>query len=387
MSTDPSTPTAAATPAIAAKRYEVRDYAEGLEFFQRRGWTDGHPVVLPTEEVVGRWLDALGADPAIQIGRSEARNRVVTLEHVVINAIMAGCRVEYLPVIVAALKATLAEPFQHNHLASLGGPWPFYIVSGPVVTELGLNADQYVLGPGARANSTIGRAISLVFWNCLEQRAGGVQRGAYGASWRTESVLAERPDGPWSQLNADRGFPVETSTVTSFPATDFEQVLVHLLDSPERILAPIVDSLATGRFVWGAYVLVFPPNMVAVFDEAGWSKHDIVEYVRANTRRSVADLKRRTRWAEQQAGRRPWSELLDPQPGEEDEYVYLFREQREYYDIAFRDKFLDSRGSEVLVISSGGDSGPCAYILIPYTESGPVPVTIPVEPAVAGDRA
>lgn len=373
----------AEAPAVSARRYEVRSYEEGLEFFQRRGWTDGSPIVLPTEEAVVRWHDELDADPATVVGRSEARNRVVLLEHVVINSLMAGCRVQDVPVVVAALRATLAEPFQHNHLASLGGPWPFYVVSGPVVTELGLNPDQYVLGPGARANSTIGRAVSLVFWNCLEQRMGGVQRGAYGASWRNESVLPERQDGPWSQLNVDRGFSADVSTVTTFPATDFEQVLVHLLDSPERILAPMIDSLATGRFVWGPYVLVFPPNMVAVFEAAGWTKPDVIEYVRSRTRRSVADLKRRTRWAEQQAGRRPWKDLLEVEPSEETEYVYLFQDQPEYYDIAFRDKFLDSRESELLVISAGGDSGPCAYILIPYTESGPRMVTMPVEPAGA----
>ena len=367
---------------IAARRYELPGHEDGLEFFHRRGWTDGHPVVLPTEELVARWFETLGADPETVVAESASRNRVVTLEHVVINAIMAGCLPEYVPLIVAMVRATLTEGFQHNHLASLGGPWPFYIVSGPVVSELGLNSDQYVLGPGSRASSTVGRAVSLVFWNCLEQRVGGVQRGAYGPSWRNESVIAERQDGIWSQLNVDRGYDAATSTVMCFPATDFEQVLVHLLDSPERILAPIIDSLATGRFVWGTYVLVFPPNMVAVFEDGGWSKADVCAHVREVTARSVADLKRRTRWAEQQAGRRPWSELLDVQPSDETELVYLFKEQPEYYDIAFRDKFLDSRGSEVLAISSGGDSGPCAYILIPYTESGPVPITVGVEPTV-----
>jgi hypothetical protein len=313
------------------------------------------------------------------VARSPSRNRTIRLEHVVINSIMAGCPIECLPVVVAAIRATLDERFQHNHLASLGGPWPFYIVSGPAARDLGLNSDQYVMGPGHRTNSSIGRAVSLTFWNCLEQRVGGVQRGAYGAAWRTESVIAEHGDGPWTQLNADRGLDPDVSTVTAFPATGFEQVLVHLLDTPERILAPIIDSLATGRFVWGPYVLVFPPNMVAVFEEAGWTKSDVEAHVRENTRRSIADLKRRTRWAEQQAGRRPWKDLMEVEPGDEETYIYLFKSQPEYYDIAFRDKFLDSRGSEILLISAGGDSGPCAYILIPYTESGPAAVTVPIQ--------
>lgn len=368
--------------ALKARAYEVRTYEEGLDFVARRGWTDGHPVVLPTEEKAQAWFEALGADPAMVVAVSKSRNRAILLEHVVLNAIMAGCRVEYVPLIVAAIRATLTDEFQHNHLASLGGPWPFYIVSGPIVDELGLNYDQYVMGPGAHANSTIGRAISLVFWNCLEQRPGGVQRGQYGAAWRIESVIAERQDGPWTQLNVDRsGLDPDVSTVTVFPATDFEQVLVHLLDTSERILAPMIDSLATGRFVWGPYVLVFPPNMVAVFEREGWSKDDVAAYVKANTRRSIAGLKRRTRWAEQQAGRRSWEELMDVLPEDESTYIYLFQDvPPEYYDVAFRDKFLDSRGSELMIIESGGDSGPCAYILVPYTESGPVTITVPVEP-------
>ncbi len=369
--------------APTARGYEVRTYEEGLDFVRRRGWADGHPVVLPTDVKVTAWLEELGADPLLPIAGSRARNRLITLEQVVINAIMAGCRPVDVPLIVAAIRATLEERFQHNHLASLGGPWPFYIVSGPVVDELGLNFDQYVMGPGSPANSTIARAISLVFWNCLEQRPGGVQRGQYGAAWRLESIVPERQNGPWTQLNVDRGgFAADVSTVTAFPATDFEQVLVHLLDTPERILAPMIDSLATGRFVWGPYILVFPPNMVAVFENEGAGPSpDISEYVRANTRRSVAELKRRTRWAEQQAGRRTWEELLDVEPEDETTFVYLFQEQPpELYDVAFRDKFLDSRESELMVIAAGGDSGPCAYILIPYTESGPITVTVPVEP-------
>lgn len=370
-----------------AHRYDVRSYEEGLEFFHRRGWTDGHPVVLPTEQTVTDWVEQLGVDPADVVGMSTQRNRTVTIEHVIINSVMAGCLPEYVPLVVACVRSVLAEEFQHNHLASLGGPWPFFLVTGPVVTRLGLNSDQYLLGPGHRANSTTARAVSLTLWNTLEARIGGIQRGAYGPAWRNESLVPERQDSPWTQLHEDLGYPPDASTVTSFPATDFEQVLVHLLDTPEHILAPIIDSMANGRFVWGTYVIVLPPNMVAVFAEAGWSKADVRAYVTEHTGRSVAGLKRRTRWAEQQAGRRPWRDLLEVQPGDE-EVVPLFQRRAEYYDIAFRNKFLDSRESGLYIVNAGGDSGPCAYLLIPYTETGPVPQTVEVAlPTAAGSEA
>jgi hypothetical protein len=370
------------TAELNAKRYEVRSYEEGIEYYHRRGWTDGNPILLPTEDRVAEWFDQITESPGFIVGVSSQRNRTIRLEQVVINSIMAGCQPKHLPVVVAGLQAMLSDPFQHNHLASLGGPWPFFLVSGPVVDELGLNADQYALGPGSRANTTIARAISLTMWNCMEARIGGVQRGAYGAAWRNESIVPERPVSSWRHLSEDLGYGPEASTVTVYPATGFEQVLVHLLDSPEHILAAMIDSLATGRFVWGTYVLVFPPNMIAVFTEAGWTKDDVRSYVIERTYRSVAELKRRTRWAEQQAGRRPWPDLLDVQEGEEEEMIPLFIERPEYYDIAFRDKFLDSRGSGLYLMDCGGDSGPCAYILIPYTETGPVPVTKVIEPLV-----
>lgn len=358
-------------PVPKARQYELPSYEEAVEFYHRRGWTDGHPIVLPTLERVTEWLSVLGVEPDTIVGTSPERNRAITMEQVVINSIMAGCVPEVLPLVVGCVQSILSPLFHHNHMASLGGPWPFFLVSGPIVEELHLNYDQYVLGPGSRQNGTVARAVSLVMWNCAEQRVGGVQRGAYGPSWRNESLVPERPDSYWPTLSEDLGYPKGTSTVSAFPATGFEQILVHLLDSPEHILLPIVDSIATGRFIWGTYVIILPPNMVAVFEESNWTKDDIKEYIRANTHRSIAGLKRRTRWAEQQAGRRPWTELLDVKEGDEETEISLFNYDPSYYDVAFRDKFLDSRGSGIQVMASGGDSGPCAYILIPYTESGP----------------
>jgi hypothetical protein len=364
------------TISLSARVSQVDDYDAGLAFFLDQGWTDGNPIVLPTEEKVKSVLELVGHEPQEIVAKSRDRNRTIRVEQVVINSVMAGCTAREVPVVIAAVQSLLSDGMRHNYVASVGGPWPFFIVSGPIVSEIGLNYDQYVLGPGARTNSVIARAISLVCWNCLDQRPGGVQRGAFGSSQRNESILPERPDGPWTQLNEDRGYSKDTSTVTAYPATGFEQVLVHLLDTPEHILAPIVDALSTGRFIWGPYVLVLPPNMVAVFVEAGWTKTKVIEYVVENTKRSVAELKLRTRWAEQQPG--PWSDLLEVKEGDRELMVYMFKSQPELYNIAFRDKFLDSRDPELLVVNSGGDSGPCAYVLIPNTESGPVPVTTPI---------
>jgi hypothetical protein len=363
------------SPRTTSTTHTVDSYEDGIELFYARGWTDGHPVFLPTVPRVAAVLEALGRDPGEVIAESVERNRPVTVEKVAINSVMAGCLPEYVPVVIAAIEATMAPEFQHNHLASLGGPWPFYLVNGPIVDEIGLNADMYVGGPGHRSNSSIARAVSLVFWNCLDQKVGGVQRGAYGAPYRNESLIPERTDSVLEQLHVQRGFRPTDSTVTSFPGCFLEQILVHLLDTPEHILAPVTDCLSNGRFVWGPQLIVIPPNMAYTFHKAGWTKADMRAYLEEHTMRSIAGLKRRTRWAEQQAGRRPWDELLDVKPGDEETMITLLRDQPEYYDIAFRDKFRDSRGSDVMIVVSGGDSGPCLNVVIPYTESGPIPHT------------
>lgn len=369
-----------AAAALLTRTHEARSFEEAMDLCRRSGWTDGHPVVPPTDTRVAEFLAEACYEPGEVIGISKYRNRTLTALHVVVNSVMAGCQPMHVPVVVAALRAILSPGFHHNYLASLGGPWPYFIVSGPVVERLDLNFDDGTMGPAGASNSVIARAISLVLWNGLEQRPGGVQRGAYGAPWRNESVIAERPDSRWPPLHVERGFDVNASMVTVFPTGgDFEFVRIHRTDCAEHILAPIVDSLSKGRFAWGPYMVVLPPNLIDRLDSEGWNKADVRAYIIERSQRSIAGLKRRLRWAEQQAGRHPWYELLEVQAGDEQQMIYLFKRQPEFHDLAFRDKFQDSREAELLLVNSGGAKGNTACIFVPYAESGPAVQSAAIE--------
>src|SRR5690606_27482973 len=146
---------------LTSDRYEAQSLDDAIELCYRRGWTAGLPVVPPTEDKVARFLDAAGRQPSDVLGVVPIRGRVITAEKVAINAVMAGCLPEYMPVLVAAVDAICDELYNpHGSSASTGGSACLMLVNGPIRHQLGLNSQSNVFGPGPafRANATIGRA-------------------------------------------------------------------------------------------------------------------------------------------------------------------------------------------------------------------------------------
>jgi hypothetical protein len=166
---------------LQSATYEFADALEANEFYQDRGWTDGLPIVPPTEERVAACLNAAGLASGDVIGVERVRQRPLTAEKVAVNAVMAGCKPEYMPVVVAALRAMCQEQFNlHGSSASTGGSAPVMVVNGPIRTALGMNATHNVLANGNRANATIGRAIRLVLINMLGVVPGQLDRSTLG---------------------------------------------------------------------------------------------------------------------------------------------------------------------------------------------------------------
>src|SRR5579859_4380610 len=144
---------------LTSRRIVLDDPAEAIEYFYQQGWTDGLPVVPPTPKRVSEFLEFSGNLPGDILGMIPARNRVITAEKVAINAVMAGCLPNYMPVIVAAIEAMSQEVFNlHGISATTGGTAPLLIVNGPAVQQLNINFGVNCFGPGVRANATIGRA-------------------------------------------------------------------------------------------------------------------------------------------------------------------------------------------------------------------------------------
>jgi hypothetical protein len=201
-----------------------------------------------------------------------------TVEKVAVNAVMAGCRPEYLPVVLAAVEAACTDTFNmHGLLATTMPVGPVLIVNGPVRRRIGMNSGINALGQGNRANTTIGRALQLVVRNLGGGRPGGVDRATQGNPGKVSFCFAEDEEGsPWEPLSVERGFGPEASTVTLFPGEGPRNVVDQLSRTPESLSRSLAACLRTVQhpklpLVFDA-VLVVSPEHGRVFREGGWDK-------------------------------------------------------------------------------------------------------------------
>jgi hypothetical protein len=201
-----------------------------------------------------------------------------TVEKVAINAVMAGCRPEYLPVVLAAVEAACTDEFNvHGVLATTWFSGPLVIVNGPVARAISMNSGVNALGQGNRANATIGRALQLVVRNVGGGRPGEVDRATLGTPGKYTFCFAEDEAGsPWEPLHVERGLLPEASAVTLFAAEGVRGVVDQLSRAPESLARSFALCLRTvahpkNVIVWDA-VLVVSPEHARVFREAGWSK-------------------------------------------------------------------------------------------------------------------
>lgn len=379
---------------LTSDRWSVDSYEKGLELFFDKGWTDGLPVVLPTPAKVSEFLEQVGLGPDDIVGSIPERNRELTAEKVAINAVMAGCRKEHFPVVIAAVEAVTSPQFEFNHLASMGSPTPMVVVSGPVVEELELNHQGWMLGPGSRANATIGRALSLVLWNCAELRPSGIQRGTYGNPLRwTSGFIAENPNVPQgSSLREHLGFSRDDSTVTVHSnCGSFTQVWTMKPDIEETLHA-VADALVagSGNFNRGVYMLLLAPPIAHRFAEAGWSFADIRTWLKQNSGRTLAQLKRRGFPPAGEAHRRwgsdPHAATGNPvedaitagviAPEDDERFIHLFAPNGELDSLIWSESQL-TRDSDVRIVLAGAD---VAYgvVVIPEYDVSTTPVTVKI---------
>jgi hypothetical protein len=281
------------------------------EMFFARGWTDGLPVNIPTLQKVQHMIDASGRDPAEAIGPLPPRWRMATIEKIAINAVLAGCRPEYFPVVVAAVEALLDKDCQlYGIQTATNTTAPLIIVNGPIVDELDLNAHGNVFGQGRRANATIGRAVQLVFRNIGGDIAGETDMSTHGQAGKFTSCIAEaEPDSPWTPFHVDAGFAKTDSTVTVIGASAPHNIFTYGCETGQEILDQFVGAM-TGLghnniiFPTGP-LLVVSPEHAATLAHEGIGKAEIRQAVFEQARiplrrfahRTVEGLRhRRARW-------------------------------------------------------------------------------------------
>ena len=265
-------------PSLAARSIELGDEEDEVEAMYARGWSDGLPVVPPTVERVARMCAATTRKPQEIVAVVPPDLVDCTVEKVAINAVLAGCRPEYLPVVLAAVEAACTDEFNiHGLLATTWFSGPLVIVNGPVARAIGMNSGVNALGQGNRANATIGRALQLVIRNVGGGRPGGVDRATLGNPGKYTFCFAEDEAGsPWEPLAVERGFPPGTNAVTLFAAEGVRGVVDQLSREPEslaRSFAACLRAVAHPKniIVWDA-LLVVSPEHGRVFKEAGWTK-------------------------------------------------------------------------------------------------------------------
>lgn len=281
---------------LAARKVEYGDNIDPVEVCYERGWTDGLPVTPPTDQRVIAMLKGTSRKPDDIVGGIPPNLADCTVEKVAINAVMAGCRPEYMPVLLAAIEAALEPVFTlHGVLATTYFSGPVIIVNGPVVKRIGMNSGINALGQGNRANATIGRALNLIVRNVGGGRPGEVDRATLGSPSKYTMCFAEDESDPaWQPLAQARGIRPGVSAVTLFQGHGPEAFVDQKSRTAEALTKSFAMSLVKighPKLVQAARaIVVLSPEHYAIYREAGWDRARIERAMYEATIRPGAEL-------------------------------------------------------------------------------------------------
>lgn len=338
---------------LASRTYEVADIIAAQELYHANGWTDGLPIVPPTDGTVRACLDWAMTPPDQLIGIEPVRGVPIAAEKLAINAVMAGCLPMHFPVVVTAIAAMLQPEFLlHGATASTGGCAVFIVLNGPVRRELGALGTFNALGNSDRATTVIGRAIRLALINILEVRPGGIDRSTIGHPGKFSFCVAEdEEDTIWLPLHAQRGLPAEVSAVTVMAAGAPRQIMNEWTTVPEEILETFAAEMRANMrhySIWGGnYALIIPKQLREHLQVAGWSKTDIATFIHKRARMH----------------RREWAECGKAA-------VVRDRGDTEYAALASPD--------DLLAVAAGGPAGGFGAVIPPWLGTKSRAVTLPI---------
>jgi hypothetical protein len=266
---------------LQARSVELAEAEDIMEACYDRGWSDGLPVVPPIPLRVMRMLNGSARDAAEIVGKVPPDNVPCTIEKIAINAVMAGCKPEYFPVVIASVEAALQDRFcMHGLLCTTYFSSPVMVVNGPITKQIGMNSGVNALGQGNRANATIGRALQLIIRNVGGGVPGGIDRANMGNPGKYTYCFAEdESDENWGSLSMDRGFGRKDSVISLFAGDGLQPVLDQQSRTPHSLAKSMAMSLRsvahTKLFGIADAILVVCPEHRRVFREGGWSKEDL----------------------------------------------------------------------------------------------------------------
>lgn len=270
-----------------------------------QGWTDGLPIIPATPEGVQQFVAASGRAAGELIGLLPPRKGRATVEVIAVNAIMAGCRPEYMPVLISAVEGLTDPAYPLELMQVTTNPMtPFLLVNGPARNKLEINYATGCLGPGWRANATIGRAVRLILINGGGALPGIYSKVSFGSPLRYSYICGENEEeNPWTPFHVDRGFKREDSTVTVFKASNFCNISGGEGVGPAEILRQIATNMPPMYGGGDGVLLLLGVNHAQSLHEAGLTKRDIQQRLWELARVPAAHFAKSFASTERAAGR------------------------------------------------------------------------------------
>jgi len=252
-------------------------------FFYKRGWSDGLPIIPPTEEAVAEMLTGTDLPADHVVTKIIPRLGKATVEKIAINAVMAGALPTYMPVLIAGVQAVMEPEANFGTCEVSTASWvPFWVLNGPIRHDLHVNSGSGALSPGDIANATIGRAMGLIIKNIGGARKGIEDMGTFGNPGKYTMVIAENEEAsPWEPLHVQYGFKKEDSTVTvSFPTA---HILSFLFGTDaKKILSSVISTIS--GVSWGGITIMIQPHLAKTLSDDGWTKPEIAAFIREYAR-------------------------------------------------------------------------------------------------------
>ena len=283
--------------------------------FHERGWTDGLPIIPPTEELVARMVDASHLPGDEVLGVMPPGNGAVTVEKLAANAVMAGAGPEHMPVVLAAVRAALRPEFNIGGVAATtAGASPLVIVNGPISSLVEINGETACFGSGYRANASIGRSLALVTRNLGSAVPGAMEKSTQAFPGKYTFCTAENEaESPWEPLHVELGFAAQQSAVTLAAVRAFHQITETTVDRGNEILATIAGSMRVWAVV--SYYIQARPDQVLLaicpehaqeIAEAGYTKQQVKDYIYHHARLPKSELTGRSHY-----GERTWPRWIE----------------------------------------------------------------------------
>ena len=284
------------TDLLQARKIELAESEDIMEACFERGWSDGLPLVPPTPLRVARMLSGTDCSADEIVGSVPPDNRPCTIEKIAINAVMAGCKPDYLQVVIAALKAALKDEFcMHGLLCTTYFSTPVMIVNGPITKQIGMNSGVNALGQGNRANATIGRALQLIVRNVGGGIPGGIDRATLGNPGKyTFCFCEDESDAEWPSLSMDRGYTREDSVINLFAGSGVQPFVDQQSRQPDSLVKNLANSLRsvanTRSFGMADAIIVISPEHRRVLRECGWTKPNLKQALYDELKTPGADI-------------------------------------------------------------------------------------------------